>query len=664
MVLVAGELEALSGEAEGVQIRIITTEGKKEKGQYALDMTKKLLPYFNKYFGVKYPLPKLDLIAVPGGFGGAMENWGGITFNEAILLFDPNTSSQDTKEAIFSVGSHEIAHQWFGDIVTMAWWDNLWLNEGFASWMASKSTDHFNPDWDFWLRANASKNYVMGLDARKTTHPIQQAVNNPNDAARIFDQITYQKGEAFIRMLEEYIGEDAFRQGIRSYMKAHLYSNTTTADLWDALEKASGKPIGKIASGWTEQPGFPMIRAKSSCQSAQRTLTLEQERFTVNDPSPKALQWQIPVAVTKVGANQPTTYFLLGEKGMSMPVGDCTSVVKLNAGNAGYYRVKYEPEMFSELARAISKLSDADRLSLLSDTWAMSEGEHGDATDYLKLAEAVREGNSLAIWEEVTSRMLFIDRLQIGQPGRERFQAYARSLMRPVLTKIGWDAKTQEAKSVGQLRSRLITTLGRFRDEAVMAESRKRFQSFLKNPASLSSDLRDPVFYVVGRYSDRETFEQLHKLARQSQSIEEKQQQYGAMQGAVDPRLAEENLKIALTDELPPSEASFSVLSVAASGEHLELSWKFAQQHLKELTSKLAAFSKGAYVPNLMGLFSEATRADELEAYSKHNLTAEDQPEVAKAAESIRFKSAFKQRELPKIDQWVIQGSPLLLGLG
>jgi aminopeptidase N len=652
MVLIAGELEALEGESEGVQLRVITTEGKKEKGQYALEATKKLLPYYNEYFGMKYPLPKLDQIAIPGGFGGAMENWGGITYNESILLFDPNTSSQDTKETIFAVLSHEIAHQWFGNIVTMAWWDNLWLNEGFASWMGTKATDHFNPEWNIWLRANAAKNFVMRSDARKTTHPIQQPVNNPTDAARIFDEITYLKGEAFIRMLEAYLGDSPFRQGIRSYMKSHQYSNTTTADLWYDLEKASSKPISKIASGWTEQPGFPTVNVKSSCQSGERTLTLEQERFTVNDPNPKSLQWQIPIAISYVAENKPVSYVLLSQKMITVPGGGCNSPVKLNAGNVGYYRVKYDPAIFDQLMKAMNKLSDADRLNLLSDTWALAEAGHGSATDYLELAEAMRDETNLAIWEEIITRLLFIDDLQIGQPGRERFKAYARSLLGPVFRRIGWEVKPGAAKSVSQLRSRLIFALGRLKDEAVIAEARERFRAFVLNPQSLPADLREPVFYVVGSYSDRETFEQLHGLARQSQNTEEKHQFYRAMQGALDPKLAEENLKIALLDELPPEEAAFSLFGVAGSGEHAELTWKFAQQHMKELTSKLASFSKGAYVPGLLGMFSETTRADELEAYSKRNLPAEDQPEVAKAAEQIRFKAALKQREMPKIDRW------------
>src|SRR5438874_4536951 len=267
-VFVAGELDLIETKAAGTQIRVIATKGKAEWGRYALESTAQILQYYNDYFGVPYPLPKLDQIAIPGGFGGAMENWGGITYYESALLFDPKKSSAATRQRIYEVIAHETAHQWFGDLVTMAWWDNLWLNEGFASWMGSKCTAHVNPQWAVWLRRNLprdptrrvgiAREQAMEGDARSTTHPIQQPVATEAEANDAFDDITYKKGQSFLRMLESFLGADVFREGIRRYMAANMYSNTTTVDLWNALSKASGKPVGEIAAGGTEQPGFPI----------------------------------------------------------------------------------------------------------------------------------------------------------------------------------------------------------------------------------------------------------------------------------------------------------------------------------------------------------------------------------------------------------------------
>ncbi len=267
-VFVTGELDLVETKVGETQIRVITTKGKAEQGRYALQASAQILQYYNEYFGTPYPLPKLDQIAIPGGFGGAMENWGGITYFESALLYDPEKSSETTKQIIYEVIAHEMAHMWFGDLVTMAWWDNLWLNEGFASWMGTKCTAHFNPQWEVWLkkqmprdptrRVGIPKEAAMEGDAFSTTHPIQQKIATEAEANSAFDDITYKKGQSFLRMLESFLGEEVFRDGIRKYIAKHKYSNTTTADLWNSLGEASGKPVGDISAGWTEQPGFPV----------------------------------------------------------------------------------------------------------------------------------------------------------------------------------------------------------------------------------------------------------------------------------------------------------------------------------------------------------------------------------------------------------------------
>src|SRR6266849_2863260 len=278
-VLAAGELERLSAQADGVAIGVVTAAGKREQGRFALDSAADLLRYFNDYFGVKYPLPKLDLIAVPGGFGGAMENWGAITFFESRLLFDPAASASTARRGIFSILAHEMAHQWFGDLVTMGWWDDLWLNEGFASWMQAKAAEHLHPQWKTWLNDNGQKQFAMELDARRTSHPIEQPVANETEAMAVFDGITYSKGQALIRMLESYVGEAAFRDGIRKYMTDHAYGSTTTADLWRALAAASGKPVAAIAGTFTEQAGLPLVVAQATCVGDEQRIALRQERI-------------------------------------------------------------------------------------------------------------------------------------------------------------------------------------------------------------------------------------------------------------------------------------------------------------------------------------------------------------------------------------------------
>ncbi len=653
VALVSGEFDELQDESDGVRLRVIATEGKSEQGRYALQAAKGLLAYYDEYFGIKYPLPKLDLIAIPGGFSGAMENWGAITFNESILLFDPKTSSQQTKRDIFVTVAHEMSHQWFGNLVTTAWWNNLWLNEGFASWMEVKATDHFNPDWQMWLSAALDKAAVMSGDAHSTTHPIQQQVGNESEANDAFDSITYQKGGAFLRMLEDYLGEEEFRKGVHRYLSAHQYSNATTADLWEALEKVSGKPVHKISAGWTEQPGLPVVNVKTDCVNGQQVVSLEQERFTVLDPHARPLLWKIPVALMDAAGPKAASHVLLQDKSASTNFGDCDGIIKANAGDAGYYRVSYAPAPFSRLLARITQLPDADRLNLLNDEWAMVEANRTSATNYFSLVKSLRHDQVFAIWDQILSTLFLIDDLEQNRPERAAFQEYARRLLRPQLQRLGWEPRAGEPSTDALLRTRIIGALGHYGDKAVVAEAKARFENFITNPETLPADLRPPVFKIAGRYSDKKTYEQLHELARNAKGTEERQLYYSAMADALDTELATATLTLSLTNETVPQEATELVIQVGANGEHKELAWEFVKQHKTELLAKVDSSERNNYVPSVLSSFSDTSRADELEAYVKKNVSEDAMIKAREGAEAIRFKAALKQRELPVIDQWI-----------
>src|SRR5438045_2927370 len=393
-VFVAGELDLIETTAASTPVRVIATKEKAEWGRYALESTTQILEYYNDYFGVPYPLPKLDQIAIPGGFGGAMENWGGITYYETGLLFDPEKSSAATRQGIYEVIAHETAHQWFGDLVTMAWWDNLWLNEGFASWMGTKCTAHFSPQWEVWLEKNSprdptrrngiSKELEMEGDARSTTHPIQQPIANEAEANSAFDDITYRKGQAFLLMLESFLGENTFRDGIRRYMAAHKYSNSTTADLWNALRQASDKPVGESAAGWTEKPGVPEVKVKRDGE----TVSLTQERFTIHFPNAPALQWKIPLTYLLVGDPKLQSR-LMTEKIDKLPNIPVDCALKLNADGAGNYRVEYNEPLWKLLLDGLPSLSGADRANLVGHAWAFVQASRAALGTYFVIFETL-----------------------------------------------------------------------------------------------------------------------------------------------------------------------------------------------------------------------------------------------------------------------------------
>jgi len=654
-VFCAGELEVLSARLKNVDHGVITTKGKAAMGRYALESSQQILTYFNEYFGEPYSLPKIDHIAVPGGFGGAMENWGGITYYESRLLFDPEKSSAETKQNIYEVVAHEVAHMWFGDLVTMAWWDNLWLNEGFASWIGTKCTAKFNPDWEVWLRKSVprdpARRYGLGKesamegDARSTTHPIHQPVANEAEAGSAFDDIAYRKGLSFITMLESFLGEEVFRDGIRKYMAAHKLSNTTTADLWNSLSEASGKPVSKIAAAWTEQPGFPVVKV---ARGSEGKITLTQERFTVHYENAPALEWKIPLTYSIAGEAAPAN-LLMASKTIDLPGAWADRAVKLNVEGAGTYRVQYDDVSWKLLLGELPKLSSADRANLLLDAWALVQANRAPLSHYLELVEKLPTKDELAEREQVMHVFDFINRLLAGDPQREAFQKYSRSMLRPSFEQVGWEPQRGEPPKIAVLRASLINALGDLNDEEIVAGCRARFQKYLSDPRSLAPDLRPSVFAVVGRYGDEATWSKLHELGRKTTSIEEKQYYYDALACALDPKLAARTLKISLGDELPTSRAIYLVAKVARQSEHPEVAWEFAKANMKQLLAKTDALAANSYAPGLFAFFSDAKRISELERFAKSDLPPTAAKAVGKAVDEVGFRAEFKVRLLTQI---------------
>jgi aminopeptidase N len=654
-VFTTGELERITAEADGVTVGVVTTAGKSGQGRFALDNAVKLLAWYNEYFGAKFPLPKLDLIAVPGGFGGAMENWGGITFFESRLLFDPATNSDTARRGIFSVLAHEMAHQWFGDLVTMGWWDNLWLNEGFASWMQEKAAAQFYPQWKTWLNGYGQKQFAMALDARRTSHPIQQPVADQSEATTAFDGITYNKGQALIRMLESYLGETAFRDGIRNYMAAHAYGNTTTADLWQALEGAAGKKVTGIAASFTEQDGVPLIVAETGCNADAQRMTLRQDRFVIAPAGAAALparSWQIPVAVGPLRSTQPPEVLLLNGSA-EIAAGSCGEPIKVNLGDIGYYRVEYGPHARAALVKSLAAMTVEDRLNFLADDWALVQAGRAEPSSYLALVEAIGVDDHRAVWDQVIGSLTRLDRLAQGRPERPALQAYARARLRPLFDRLGWDGGGSGDDDDTLLRASLISALGEFGDEAILAEAKRRFAGFLQNPSSLPNALRDSVAHLVGISADRASYDTLLSLARKSTATNERLRYYYAAAGARDPALARATLALTLTDELPSTIVGGVINAVAFAGEQPELAWDFVKANFDTLAAKQGPTFRDLFIANFMTNFSDDAHAAELKAFAPAQATSGGRVMTARALETIAISADLKTRALPAVDAWI-----------
>ena len=653
LALFAGEFEKVEDEVDGVKLAIFTTPGKKEQARYALEVTKEIVRDYTEYFGVKYPLPKLDQIALPNTGAGGMENWGAIVYREDLLLFDPATSSQAQRERVYGIIAHEVAHQWFGDLVTMAWWDNLWLNEGFASWMATKQTARRHPEWKPWLRAASGKEHAMRLDARATTHPIQMPVKTESEAGDAFDEITYQKGQAVIRMIEEWLGEEKFREGIRGYMKKHALSNTTTADLWAALGKAGGKDVRAFAQGWTEQPGFPVVMVSSFPQEEAARVTVWQKRFTVHQDEAAELTWTVPVSHAPAGNPQAAELLMIERKMPQSFAVPPDGAVKANVGGTGYYRVQYQDWLFKRLLRALPHLAEADRVNLLGDTWALAQAERVPVTDYLRLADALVDTASPTELEQILGVLGQIDTMEQGRGQRGGFRQWALAFLRPQLARLGWESAPAEAPLVTRLRPQLLALAGAFGDAETLRAARSRFVLWFNDPTALDANLRGTVLTILGREADADLWRVLHVRAAKTASAEQKRELYTALATARDPALAAQTLALALAPELPPRDAASLVGRVARGGEQPVAALDFARTNLAALHAKLTAHQANEYVPDLFtALLPSEERAAELEQWAAKNLPPGAGPSVAKSADEIRFQAQFRKSALPEIEAW------------
>lgn len=653
LVLCAGDLERIHDASTGTDIGVWAVRGKAEQGRGAMEAAMRLLPYYNEYFGVKYPLPKLDMIAVPGNYqAGAMENWGGITYIDNALLFDPKNSSEQTRQTIFMVVAHEMAHQWSGDLVTMAWWNNTWLNEGFAEWMDAKATDVLNPAWHYWLNQHANKEYAMGTDAHSTTHPIEIPIKDESVIGQAFDGISYQKGEHFLRMLETWLGPDVFRDGMRRYMAEYAYKNTVTADLWAELSSVSGHDVGKMASGFTSQKGIPLIEVASHCERGQTQVSLTQGRFSINDPKAAAQSWQVPVSLALVGKEQAAKTVLV-ENGKGSATLEGCGAVKVNHGDVGYFRTSYDKKGFKDLVAAYDRMEAADRVSFVTDSWALVQAEKLEPAAYLELLASLKSETAPVVWTSALASMRDIDDTLRNNPDRAAFRSFAIELLTPALAHFGWDAKPDEDTQIKLIRAPLISSLGRYGSAAVNEESRRRFDAFKADQNSLAPDLRGAVIGNVVRAGGKKEFDEVREMGRKASSTEEKLRYYFALAAQTSPELTDEAVSIAKTGEITNGRVGRFLAEVMRQADDQPHVWRDILGIKDALLPKLPDEFRGSFLPGVAGYSDNPALSKELQALPEASLNEGAKVSTAKAIESIGWKAHFKTKLAPATVKWL-----------
>ncbi len=664
LAFIVGDFASVEERApNGTLIRVWATRGKEEQGRFAVENAVGLLNYFNSYFDIPYPLEKLDHIAVPDFAAGAMENWGAITYRETALLFDPENSSAATKQRIMEVVSHEMAHMWFGDLVTMEWWDDLWLNESFASWMGDKAVDHQYPEWNMWTQfVFQDTNSGLSLDGLRNSHPIEARVENPAQIRELFDAISYSKGGATLRMLENFLGEETFRQGLHGYLSANQYANARTEDLWTALEEASGQPVTAIMNTWVKQMGYPVLQTDTRAHEGARRVGLTQRRFLydhlLDESEADPTLWQVPVSVARAGDDDKVS-LLMEQRDADVELDKDTGSggwVKANAGQTGFYRVNYSTEGWNRLQGAVERLElpAVDRLGLQNDAYALVRAGFLPATQFLSLAEAYKVESDASVWSDLSTNLRGMENLLFDEPCIDRYQAYARGLYERIAGQVGWDAGPDEGHLDSLRRGVVLGQFGGYGDPGTIAEAKGRFGRYLDDQSSLHPDLKGVVYGLVAQEGDESTYDTMWRLEREADLHEERMRLLGALTRFQSRELLSDMLERSLSDEVRSQDTVLVVVSLAGNRYGKDLAWEFIKENWEEFDRR---YGRGGFaimrLVGITGSFTDPERAKDVEDFFESHPAPSAARTIQQSLERIRLNATWLERNREGVAGWL-----------
>jgi aminopeptidase N len=615
VAMAVGNFECIEGTADNTPIRVCGTPDKKPLSDAALRYASEILKFYNQYYGIPYPFGKLDIVGVPDFEAGAMENTAAIFYRESLLFIDDKNSSVDSHQAVFEVLAHEMAHQWFGDLVTMKWWDNIWLNEGFATWMALKPSQALHPEWNANLDAVQATDTALTLDALVNTHSIRATAETPEEINALFDPISYEKAGAVLRMIESYVSPEVFRRGVNVYLRKFSYSNATAEDFWTSLSAASGRPVDKIMPTFVDQAGEPLLTVKTSCstppavkepvrrgkRSRRRPIqphpmtqvTVSQQRFWANPAeAPKKEQlWMTPVCV-KSGGAKPFCQ-ILSLKEQTLPLAGCSAWVFLNGNAAGYYRTQYDKvELQKLIAIAGTDLTTAERISLLRDQSALVESGQQRMSAYLDLLSALSQDAQHSVVESYLPALDDINSYELPGTDASGFRAWVRSTFQPMLAKIGWTQGATENADTHTLRGNLIHILGMVgEDPETIRQATTTAQQYLKDPNSVDASIAKDVLAVAAHFGNEDLFQQYVNALRRMQSPEQYYNVGGALAEFRDPKIVEKVLEIGVSDEVRNQDAAHLIASELANTDNQKTAWDWVKAHWPAVENKITMSS-------------------------------------------------------------------------
>jgi len=631
-------------DVDGVPLRIVHVPGKGDLTPFGLEVGAFCLRFFADYYGIPYPDKKVDLIALPDFAAGAMENLGLITFRETYVLIDPQRSTQAECEAVAAVIAHELAHMWFGDLVTMRWWNGLWLNEAFATFMENVAVDAFRPDWDVWSSFRRTCSVAFDVDALESTRPIEYPVRSPDDAHGMFDTLTYTKGAAVLRMLEQYLGPDRFRDSIRRYLREHAHGNTETHDLWDAMEAETGEPTSKIMDGWIFQGGYPVIRIEPE----DGELRVSQERFRY-EGGDDGSRWDVPLLVRE-GDDGQLERVLVPPEGSAVSLAPGALAVA-NAGEASFVRVRYDDGLLERVSGDLARLRAIERYGIVDDTWAGVVAGSVPVRDYLAFLERFRTEDDLYVWQIVLSSLGSLDRV-VGGATKDRLHAWIRDLLRPAAEELGQDPSEGEPDLRRSLRGALLSSLSLLGDDADAVARSRSLEERARTGQAVDPPLAAAAIGVVAATGDDADYERFD-AARESMPTPQHQLRYlYALADFRLPPLLDRTLRMTLTDAIRPQNGPHVQARAIANRDLGEQAWAFAKDHWEESRRRFNPASI-IYIAEGVRFLTRPHQQRDAELFFAQHPIPQSGKMLEQVLERQRIGTAFRTRAEPELEAYL-----------
>ena len=657
---VVGDFEYLEKTTpEGVLVRTYATPGQKHQLEFALETAVRTLSFFTEYFGIPYPLPKLDMVAVPDFAAGAMENWGLVTYRETALLLDPAKTSLSHKQRVGVVVMHELAHQWFGNLVTMAWWDDIWLNEGFATWVETLAMDKLFPEWNVWEEfASANVAYAMELDGLANTHPVQVPVDDPRSLDEIFDAISYSKGASVIDMLHHYLGADDFKKGLRVYLERHKYRNTVTHDLWTALGEVSGKPVDEVMSAWTGKPGYPIVSFEDG--------RVDQRRFYSSPREAKKAArdvvhtWPIPFGVVLPDGSE-TEPALLIEPADLPDEAMAADWFKPNPSQTSFFRTLYTEGMIDALSTPLRRreLAAKDRFGVVNDVFATTEAGLTTSVAALKLVESLREEPDFVVWSALSGGLGSINAIVEDEATRNKLDTFGLWLIQPNVARLGWEPKLDEPAFDTLMRPLVLQLAVRYDDETVTAQSQRHFETYMAGGA-LDPDLRTVALYAAARHGGTPQFEAILEKYKHEESPQVKMSLLSSLGRFRKLPLIHRFLDLGISEAVRQQDMFMVLAWGFRSREGREATWAFMKEHWPLFLKRYGA---GGHMLERFPVYAASGFATQAMAIQIKEFFADNpHPAItrpaAQAVESVELKSDWYVRDGAAIDAWLSDWRP------